>query len=69
VYQQRSKEMIVFAAGNKYKIEANTLELHPNGEYYAFGIRWVKSKQAWPSAKSRGLCRLGPHYEEVKEEV
>lgn len=41
--------MIVFAAGNKYKIEAETLELHPNGEYYAFGIRWVKSKQAWAS--------------------
>jgi len=62
--------MIVFAAGNKFKIEVDTLEFTPEFNcWYAYGVRWVKSKQAWASDKSRGLCRLGPHYEEVKKEA
>jgi len=42
--------MIVFAAGNKYKIEVDTLEFTPEFNcWYAYGVRWVKSKQAWAS--------------------
>ena len=62
--------MIVFAAGNKYKIEAETLEFIPQfGNWYAYGIRFIKSKQAWAGKGSRGRINLGPHYEEVKEEA
>jgi len=42
--------MIVFAAGNKFKIEVDTLEFTPEFNcWYAYGVRWVKSKQAWAS--------------------
>jgi len=52
---------VIFAAGNKYLIRKVEFQ---NNSWYAYGKKWIKSKQKF-SSNALIHC-IGPHYEEVE---
>lgn len=57
--------MIIFAAGNKYKMYQGQEPRKLNDVYFVYAFKWNKSKQEWRANPS--TYNIGPHYEVVEE--
>lgn len=66
IHKQRSKQMIVFAAGNKYLVKSIKWNDELN-TYEVDGFKFKKHSGTWP--KKANIHYIGSHYEEVKDEA
>lgn len=56
--------MIVFAAGNKYRVDVEPRWSEFHQTFYATGFKLIKSKNEF--SKTARIWNIGPHFERVE---